>query len=439
MSEALQKLASTLETISDTIIEKYGSSDAAKAYPAEQTWAAHSRTAFGAADGYRKLADKLQSLTGVESRDEEIVEAALVMASQAFFSAANCQATGQNGAVTGELRVKAHNALNISLDSLMVMLSPLWDWRQVHDKALPANIRRRLTGVSNQVDQLDLQAESLTSKIELIHEAHDAAVSLPTDLKYLKQTHADIKNISEDAVKAKTLFGQSVDEGRDALKKLQDARDEANAIVGKCDEAYRVTTSAGLAGAFDARAKELKDSMGWWVGLLVFSLVIAGIYSGFRISALSEVLSNSSAGGIVIFTQLLISVFGLGAPLWVAWLSTKRVGQLFKLAEDYSYKATISKAYEGYRKEASRLDERLETQLFESAIGRLDEIPLRLVEGSNHGSPYSELLSSKEVQRLMHLAPELKDDIVAAVHGRFKKNRGEPVGSDQPSASIAQG
>lgn len=433
MSESVQKLASVLDGISGTIIEKYGSVDAARSYPATSTWAAHGRTAFGAATEYNNLADKLRSLADMEGRDQELLDAATLLASQAFYSAENCQINGQNASATNDLRLKAHNALNISLDGLMVMLSPLWDWRQARHDVLPANIRRRLSGVSNQLDQLDVQAAGLASKIELINEAHDAAVSLPTDLKYLKETHADIKNISEDAVKAKTLFGQSVEEGRSVLKELQVTRDEAVEIVGKCDEAYRITTSAGLAGAFDKRAKDLNKSMARWVRLLVVSLVIAGVYSGFRISTLSEVLASTTTGGVVIFSQLLISVFGLGAPLWVAWLSTKRVGQLFKLAEDYSYKATISKAYEGYRKEASKLDGRLEAQLFESAIDRLDELPLRLVEGGNHGSPYSEILNSKEVQRLIQTIPELKDGIVAAVQSGFKKARREPEGSNHPS------
>jgi hypothetical protein len=34
---------------------------------------------------------------------------------------------------------------------------------------------------------------------------------------------------------------------------------------------------------------------------------------------------------------------------------TRQVGQLFKLAEDYAFKASISRAYEGYRKEANRM------------------------------------------------------------------------------------
>ncbi len=47
----------------------------------------------------------------------------------------------------------------------------------------------------------------------------------------------------------------------------------------------------------------------------------------------------------------------------------------------------MAKAYEGYRKEAARIDPQFEARLFGSALTRLDEAPLRLVEIGSHGSP----------------------------------------------------
>lgn len=63
--------------------------------------------------------------------------------------------------------------------------------------------------------------------------------------------------------------------------------------------------------------------------------------------------------------------------MWFAWLATKQIGQRFHLAEDYAFKASVAKAYEGYRKEAARIDPEFEARLFGSALTRLDEAPLR--------------------------------------------------------------
>ena len=51
----------------------------------------------------------------------------------------------------------------------------------------------------------------------------------------------------------------------------------------------------------------------------------------------------------------------------------------------------MAKAYEGYRREAIQIDKRLAGKLFGSALDRLEELPLRYVENSTHGSPLHEL------------------------------------------------
>ena len=69
----------------------------------------------------------------------------------------------------------------------------------------------------------------------------------------------------------------------------------------------------------------------------------------------------------------------------------------------------MAKAYEGYRKEAARIDPQFEARLFGSALTRLDEAPLRLVEIGSHGSPWHELATSDGVRRAFELAPEFQE------------------------------
>ena len=81
-----------------------------------------------------------------------------------------------------------------------------------------------------------------------------------------------------------------------------------------------------------------------------------------------------------------------GAPLWFAWLASKQIGQRFKLAEDYAFKASVAKAYEGYKTEAARLDKDFEARLFSSALTRLEEAPLRFMNNTEHSSPVHEMI-----------------------------------------------
>ena len=119
--------------------------------------------------------------------------------------------------------------------------------------------------------------------------------------------------------------------------------------------------------------------------------------------------------------HIMLSLLSVGAPLWFAWLATKQIGQRFKLAEDYGFKASVAKAYEGYRKEAARIDEAFEARLFSSALTRLEEAPLRLIEETSHGSPWHELISSKSFQKALDTVPELKDTFIEISKKGMKK------------------
>jgi hypothetical protein len=55
--------------------------------------------------------------------------------------------------------------------------------------------------------------------------------------------------------------------------KLKTQSDSADAILAKCEDAMRASTSLGLAGAFHEQAKSLTRSMAYWVGGLVGALL----------------------------------------------------------------------------------------------------------------------------------------------------------------------
>ncbi len=102
--------------------------------------------------------------------------------------------------------------------------------------------------------------------------------------------------------------------------------------------------------------------------------------------------------------QATLTALGVFAPLWFAWISTKQIGERFRLSEDYAFKASVSKAYEEYRREAANLDEAFAARRFSSALTRLDEPPLRLVEAENHGSPWHELIKGIFSSRAKNVA-----------------------------------
>lgn len=301
-----------------------------------------------------------------------------------------------------------------TLTLIRAQLLPALGWQTIPDsKALPANLARRARAAQAELDQLTPNIEHLGKQIEQIQAAHAVADTLPIDLQALAESREKLSKAALDAA----LLAEKVKEAQESaaaeLKKMQESNVEAAQLVKQCEAAYQITTTKGLAGAFDQRAGQLSTSMWTWVGGLIVALGLGSLIGAHRLELLSTALQAENPNWIGISMQALLSLLSVGAPLWFAWLATKQIGQRFRLAEDYGFKASVAKAYEGYRKEAARIDPSFESQLFASALTRLDEAPLRLVEGGSHGSPWHELANSEGVRRAFNAAPEFQEKAAA--------------------------
>lgn len=292
------------------------------------------------------------------------------------------------------------------------VLEPLFNWEVMQEsKALPKDLARRLRAVQSELTSLIPDKNILKLQIDLIQKATEAAETLPTDLESLKEARNKVDKFSTDAAES---FGK-VDNYQKQIESINSLiikkKEEADKLVSQCEEAYRITTTKGLAAAFDQRANKLSYSMwGWVIGLM--------IALGFGISIGSErfkILNsaiNTQQDIQHIWIQIFLSLLSFGAPIWFAWIATKQIGQRFKLSEDYAFKASVAKAYEGYRKEASRIDPDMEKRLFSSALDRLEEAPLRVMEKEHYGSPWHELISSDQFKKALETFPELKEKII---------------------------
>lgn len=299
-----------------------------------------------------------------------------------------------------------------TLSLLRMTLLPAIGWQVIPDpKSLPSTLVRKVRAAQLELAQLTPNIEQLSKQIEEIQSAHKVADTLPIDLQTLAEARDKIEKSSTDSVLLIEKIKAAFTESYNYRDQMEDHNEQAKKLMGQCEEAYHVTTTKGLAGAFDQRAKSLTYSMWTWVVGLVIAL-ISGSYIGTnRLEVLTSALQAPIPNWGSIGMQAVLSLLSIGAPLWFAWLATKQIGQRFRLSEDYGFKASVAKAYEGYRKEAARIDPAFEARLFSSALTRLDEPPLRLVETSTHGSPWHELANSEAVKSLFKVAPEFQEKI----------------------------
>lgn len=302
-----------------------------------------------------------------------------------------------------------------TFNSIAQILDPLLSWQDVDEGALPAKLARKLTAIRADLEQIAPKKAELSSQIDAIRSAAEAADALPIDLQNLAEARLKVSTIASDAEGQIVKIRARLEESTSSSEAIKDFRIEAEKLVANCEEAYRITTTKGLAASFQERADALGRSVRYWVALLIVTLGAGATLGYLRIHVITAALNAQEPKVGFIWLQLALSALSVGAPLWAAWIATKQLGQRFRLAEDYSFKASVARAYEGYRKEAARLDQKFEAELFSSALKRLDEEPLRLVERSNHGSPWSEMLSSPTVIKALDLLPDSKDQIMQIV------------------------
>lgn len=279
------------------------------------------------------------------------------------------------------------------------------------DPRASSRLARRLDRMSSDLDEIVIDRDSLSERMRQINDAYEAAESLPEDLASLRKARGDVSKLSSAAQTDSASIARLESDANQKISAISEFADQAEKLVAQCEEAYRVTTSKGLAGAFDQRATGLTRSMQLWVAALVIALGLAAYFGGQRVSLLSQNLASVDPKWGVIWLNFALSLLSVGAPLWFAWVATKQIGQRFRLAEDYAYKASIAKAYEGYRREAAKLDPEFSARLFGSSLTRLEEAPLRLMEPTSHGSPLHELLNSTKVQDAMNIAPEFREKV----------------------------
>jgi len=348
-----------------------------------------------------------------------------------------------------------------SLKYIREKLLPAVGWMPVPAKAsMPVPLIRRVAAARGRVEELEVAIPDLAEKVNAINTAHLVAENLEVDLQALaeareavertaKETHINSANVellaSESATvletmqkraeatweslqrKSEAALEEAEKRAKSAIEKMSGHEETAQKLIAQCEAAYHITTTKGLAGAFDQRAASLAWSMRGWVAGLAAALTAGSWIGGARLSTLAAVLAEATPNWPAIVSNIVLSILGVCAPLWFAWLATKQIGQRFRLAEDYAFKASVAKAYEGYRKEAAVLDPDFQATLFRSALTRLDEAPLRLVETDHHGSPWAEMLNSDAVQNALKIAPDLPARIMGLVNDTIQQAKSATV------------
>lgn len=311
------------------------------------------------------------------------------------------------------------------------ILFPNGVWAEPDPETLPGQLRRKLKLTKTALDAIVVDRETLEGQLAEIKQGAQMIGDLPVDAEMIANARKDVAAAHQSAVEAASKSKVAADDAASSFARMESLELDAKKVLDGIEAVYRATTSHALAEAFNSRANALRISVRWWVVLLIGALC-AGAYLGYlRVQAISELTRDPATQQFMslIWVQVALGTLSLAAPLWVAWLATRQIAQRFRLAEDYSFKASLATAYEGYRREASRIDPDFEKDLFGSALRHLDQEPLRFMAETDHGSPYAEFFASPmfrdALKKVPNLSEELRSMVLKAVDrtehsGRFK-------------------
>lgn len=281
-----------------------------------------------------------------------------------------------------------------------------------HERANVKTAATRMRALEAQIAELEPRAKRFNEMVDRIERANTAADQLPVDLETLRDAQKTIQTVLTSVKEDQTKIGGLAGEANFDKATLTSRVKEAEDIVARCSAAYAASTSHGLAAAFTERSSALAFSMWVWVAGLISALGLGSWIGSSQLRNFSELIKQPGSDPTIAVINLVLTLLSVGATVWFSWVATKQVGQRFRLAEDYAFKASVSRAYEGYRREAANIDDAFVARLFSSALSRLDEQPLRLVETTTHGSPWHELASSELMRKATEAVPGFADSVL---------------------------
>ena len=291
----------------------------------------------------------------------------------------------------------------------------------------------RLRALESRLGNAEPRTNQIAAMVDRIEQAYEAADQLPTDLQQLAEDREKVKELLRLAEDDRALIHSDQTDAAVIMAQLSSKNEEAASVLEHCHSAYAAATSQGLATAFAERSKGLATTMWVWTAAFIVALIVGAYFGTQRVQEIEALLKNPAMTNWALGINTLLAALSVGAPIWFGWMATKQINQRFRLSEDYAFKAAVSRAYEGYRKEAARIDKDMEARLLSSALTRLDEQPLRFVETANHGTPWQELASSEAVKSAMSSIPGFADKVIDFARAAVS-SRANAATNDEPKA-----
>lgn len=187
------------------------------------------------------------------------------------------------------------------------------------------------------------------------------------------------------------------------------------AMLAKLDGLLPHATSASLASAFHSQRERFAKPQPYWLGLFVGAILFLLLAAGYGLPA-----GTDSWDAIL---RHFINRLPIVAPLvWLAIYAGHQYNMALRMEEDYAFKAAVSTAFEGYKREMHEIPAGTNDSasplltLCENVLQALAERPGRIYEGR-----------TEVVTPLTPLLNTIKDTIADAIRTNDKATTKQPA------------
>ena len=261
-------------------------------------------------------------------------------------------------------------------------------------------------GILGDIKKKQTEAEEKLVRIQEIHaellgddedESDDGTKGeLDALLEEFHTTQEKIKSAEKELYghEEKTKEGEEthVEGLMEKIKKFFDLqKTKYTEIYGKIEnELLAGATTVGLSKAYEDKANSYKKPNRIWLIGFFISIGIIVLILWLSLEEIEKLRTLTDQNLLEYFVIKLIMKIGIITSLaWVANFTGKRYNQNKRLAEEYSYKATFAKSFEGYRKRADELDQLDEDRnLSEKLMLNMIEMsafnPVKTMESKSH-------------------------------------------------------
>lgn len=169
------------------------------------------------------------------------------------------------------------------------------------------------------------------------------------------------------------------------------AADTAAQKLQELNHTLENSITATLGGAFQQKSERSRWLDFLWLVVLVVGIVGILCIGYLRYGATANLIQERAEISYIAL-QLVINLASMSGPIWLSWVATLRLAKTHAITEDYSYKAALAQAYQGYSTSIAEEDEFLKYRLFATVITQLDASPVRFVTEKHPATPFQDLL-----------------------------------------------